>query len=327
MKKWWFLILLISCQSVVKKMPSINGVCLVAPRSPITTEALQPVRDVYSNWVAVVPYAFSAADGQIHYREDSRWWGEGVSGITQTIACAKASGLKVMLKPHVWVQGQGWAGDFTLNNEQAWQQWEKSYAQYISIMTHIADSMQVEMLCIGTEYKHAVVERPAFWRSLIDTVRAHYNGKLTYAANWDNYENVTFWDQLDYIGIDAYFPLCEERTPDEATLLEAWEDPMEDIKSMHEKYNKPILFTEYGYRSMDYTSQGHWNFKEDEMPANMEAQKNAYAALYQAFWGEPWFAGGFLWKWFAAQEVDEGPAGYSPQNKPALEVVKQTYGR
>ena len=53
--------------------------------------------------------------------------------------------------------------------------------------------------------------------------RAVYKGKLTYAANWDGeFEEVAFWDALDVIGVQAYFPLTEERVPSVTKLTQAW---------------------------------------------------------------------------------------------------------
>ena len=48
------------------------------------------------------------------------------------------------------------------------------------------------------------------WRLIIATVRRYFEGTLTYAANWTDYEKVPFWDALDVIGIQAYFPLLED---------------------------------------------------------------------------------------------------------------------
>ena len=308
----------------------LNGVCLVAPPDPLSPEDMLPVQEIGANWVAVVPYAFSYGDGdpRISYNNARQWWGERKEGVVATIQYAHDAGLNVMLKPHVWVRGQGWPGDFTLDSEEKWQQWEKEYASYLSTITQIADSMNVAMLCIGTEYRHAVVERPAFWKHLIHEIRQTYSGKLTYAANWDNFEKIAFWGELDYIGIDAYWPLCERRTPTFATLAEGWEAPFQQIKGIHQQYQKPVLFTEYGYESRDYVARGHWQSSEEGV-VNMEAQRRAYQVLYDTFWDQPWFAGGFLWKWFPNHEEAGGDdhTGYTPQNKPALAVIKKTYQR
>lgn len=51
-------------------------------------------------------------------------------------------------------------------------------------------------------------------RRLIRQIRRVYHGPLTYAANWSGeYKQIRFWDALDYVGIQAYFPLRHGRQP------------------------------------------------------------------------------------------------------------------
>jgi hypothetical protein len=188
------------------------------------------------------------------------------------------------------------------------------------------------MYCIGTEYRKAVVQRPDFWSGLIKEVRAIYDGKLTYAANWDNYENVAFWDELDYIGVDAYFPLSDQKSPDAAHLIEEWEPVKRKLKIFSSRHERPILFAEFGYQSIDHTADVHWKYEQDgrdERGLNLQAQSEAYQALFETFWDEPWFAGGFLWKWFAGHPERGGPTDkrYTPQNKPAEKTIRRWYGR
>jgi len=92
------------------------------------------------------------------------------------------------------------------------------------------------------------------WRQLITKIRQQYKGKLTYAANFDNYHNVSFWDQLDFMGINAYFKLREWKSDSIASplypeLLASWQSIFQDIKNFQDtlKINKPVLFTELGY--------------------------------------------------------------------------------
>ena len=89
-------------------------------------------------------------------------------------------------------------------------------------MVDIAIQNKIELFCIGTELNISVVKREKFWRKLIQNIRSRYNGKLSYCSNWDRYEEVGFWEELDYIGISAYFPLCEEINPTKESLMEAW---------------------------------------------------------------------------------------------------------
>lgn len=312
------------------KESMLRGVNLVATPQEIHPEDLKPIKDIGANWVAVVPYAFSRPNQpQIHFDVEKQWWGERKAGVITTITHAKSLGLKVMLKPHVWVSGQGWPGDFTLSNDEDWKIWESQYEQYIFSFIPLADSLEVEMICIGTEFRQASAQRPKFWQGLIEKLRNRYKGKLTYAANWDEFEDITFWEQLDYIGIDAYFPLSKEKTPSVEKLVKEWKKPLQSIQEVHEQTGKPVIFTEYGYQSIDYTASEHWNLNHQQLRPNMEAQSRAFEALYKTFWEEPWFAGGFIWKWFP----DHSKAGgitdkeHSPQNKPVEAIIKKWYGR
>lgn len=311
-----------------KKEEKINGVNFVGPPQPIQADRLRSIRKINANWVAIVPYAFSR-EGQpfVHYNNSRQWWGERKEGVVATIQYAQSLGFRVMLKPHVWIMGQGWAGNFELKNEKDWQAWEKDYEAYILAYAKIADSMKVDLLCIGTEYRKAVVSRAGFWQSLISKTRELYPGKLTYAANWDNYQAITFWEQLDFIGIDAYFPICPHKTPRADSLVGYWSTEKDNIRKLHARYHLPVIFTEYGYQSVDYTAGDHWKLSKDTLSVNLQAQANAYEGLYRSFWKEDWFAGGFLWKWHARNDEAGGPdcKRFTPQNKPAASVISSWY--
>src|SRR5258707_524913 len=108
--------------------------------------------------------------------------------------------------------------------------------------------------CVGVELKGATTwEQEKNWRNLIKDVRAIYKGPLPYAANWDEYENVAFWDVLDYVGIDAYFPLTDHYNASKEQLVEAWEARANSLEGWLKKtgLKQPILFTELGYPSVD----------------------------------------------------------------------------
>ena len=65
---------------------------------------------------------------------------------------------------------------------------ETSYKDYILTYAKAAEELNAEMLCIGTELEQFVIERPNFWKKLIREIRNVYKGKLTYAANWDEFK-------------------------------------------------------------------------------------------------------------------------------------------
>jgi hypothetical protein len=306
----------------------INGVNLVGTSHKVDAVDLSDIELIKADWVSVVPYAFSnPGRPEIYFNTKNQWWGERREGVASLSSSIRLNDMKIMIKPHVWVKGEGWPGNFELQTDEEWLIWENEYGEYILGFAGLAESLEAEIFCIGTEYRKAAVNRVSFWRDLILQVRKVYNGKITYAANWDNYDNISFWDQLDYIGIDAYFPLSRSRTPSVKELVNAWDPIKNDLKKFSEKHNKPILFTEYGYQSCDYNCSGHWDLENKAMHVNMISQRNAYSAFYKTFWDKEWVAGGFLWKWYPEMSTAGGSLHkeYTPQNKPAQEIVKKYY--
>lgn len=313
-----------------EKLPSrINGVSFVASSLELEEKFVQPIVDIHANYAAIMPFGFieSLDHPEIFYNSDRQWFGETMEGAKQYIAELHKKEIKVMLKPHIWV----WHGEFTgmlkMANEEDWKSFELSYEKFIMDFAILAETEKVDMFCIGTELESFIVHRPEYWVQLITKIRGIYHGKLTYAANWDEYKRVSFWEYLDYIGVDAYFPIAMSQTPtiDEAKLgWVRWKTEMEKIS---DKTGKKIIFTEYGYRSVDFAGKEPWQATREMKSLNFESQKNLLQALYEEVWNEPWFAGGFLWKWFVDGERVDGTKDtqFSPQNKPAAEVVKRYY--
>lgn len=310
-----------------KNQVKISGVSLVSPPRQIESSRLGEISRINADWVAVIPYGFSRiAEPAVSYDHERQWWGEKTAGTCELINFAKKNGLKVMLKPHVWVMGQGWTGDYDLDSEEKWQKWETDFTKYILTHAQIADSLGVELLCIGTEYRTPAKERPDFWRGLVRKIREVYQGQLTYASNWDNFENIDWWDEVDYIGIDSYFPLADGDSPSIAEMKHGWEPIKRNLSKFSEKWDKQILFTEYGFQSVNGGAGKHWEVDKSEENANMEVQSKAYQATFEMIWEEPWFAGGFLWKWHL---TNKGPqrnrTRFTPQGKPAEEVIAKWY--
>lgn len=313
--------------NISKKLTSINGVNFVAPSKEIDNQWTKDLNQINASWTALIPYAFSRTSlPQVNYEPNRQYWGESLVGIKANVKQAHDAGLKVMIKPQVWMQ-RGWIGDFDLNTEEEWKIWEADYEKYIMYFAKLGADENVEMICLGTEYRNAVKKRPAFWVKLIKDVRIIYKGKLTYCANWDDYKDVSFWKDLDFVGISGYFPLSEAQTPSVADLEKAWKPVKEQLYQFSKQTGKPILFTEYGYRSMDQAAWRSWELEYQERPINNQAQANAYEALYKTFWNQNWFAGGFAWKWYSSfRRLDpSNNHDWTPQNKKAQEIMAKYY--
>lgn len=310
----------------IPDVEKMAGFSLEMPPDSIPPNSMEGIVELGGKWVALIPYSIiREGEAEVEYNHNGMWWGESLVGTSECIKMANKSGLKTMLKTHVWIIGQGWPGKFDLKSEAEWLMWESTYRSYILEFAKVAQEQKVDLFCIGTEFRIAVVKREQFWRKLIKEVREIYKGEITYASNWDNYQNVNFWNELDYIGTDAYFPLSKHKEPNLQKLLSGWKKEGDKLKAFSEKWKKQIIFTEYGFRSIDYPSAFHTKDKSKLKP-NMQNQKNAYQAFFQTIWKEDWFLGGFLWKWQFRDEIGgENDTDYTPQNKPAANVIQKYY--
>lgn len=302
----------------------------MAQHDSIAIDYVKPIANINANWVSIVTYVYGAMDTpEIGYDLKMQRWGETESGIRHSIRLAKKNGMKVMLKPSVWFPDWGWPGDYLPDDAVEWAKWESNYLDYILWIAQICQEEGVEMLCVATEHKKIAITDPNCWRRIINQVKIVYNGPLTYAANWDSFDKITFWDALDYIGVDAYFPLSEEATPSVPSLQKAWQAPKQRIKAFAQQFDLPVLFTEFGYKSVDSAMGKQWLIQEidDAVPANHQAQINGYDAIFKEFWDENWFNGGFIWQWKAYHEYEGGlnNNNYTPQNKPASDFVSDWY--
>lgn len=311
------------------KVEKKNGVSFVASRDSITQKHVDPIVHLNANYASVMPFGFirDLEHPEVVFDSKRQWFGETREGVKQYIETLKKQRIKIMLKPQIWV----WRGEFTglikMKSEDEWKQLEDTYSNFILTYAQVAQNTHAEVFCIGTELESFVVNRPDFWKDLIFKLRTVYKGKLTYAANWNEYTKVPFWDQLDYIGIDAYFPLSDKQTPSVQDCKDGWMLHKTEIKTYSEKFNKPIVFTEFGYRSVDYTAKAPWESDMELGEVNLEAQLNATHALFDEFWNESWFAGGFIWKWFHNDEKSGGQNDnqFTPQNKPVEEIIRKYY--
>lgn len=326
MKKTFF-VLLLSLLSTYSQQ-KMNGVSFVASNTPVSIEAIQPVLNLNANWVALMPFGFMKTESEtnIQYNSNRQWWGETKIGVSKTALAFHQQKIKTMLKPQIWIPNGGFTGHIEMKSEFEWIAFEKNYEKFILDYANVAQDNDFELFCIGTELNNFVVKRPDFWKQLIIKIKTIYKGKLTYAENWDTYKKVSFLLSLDYIGIDAYFPLSKEKTPTITDLETAWKPIKKEIKNLSSQFKKPILFTEFGYQSKDFTAALPWEHNNNN-GLNLIAQNNSLNAIFNQFWKEKWFAGGFLWKWYDNHSQSGGftDKDYTIQNKPSEKIVKTIF--
>lgn len=310
---------------------NIKGLNFVAPPKEFAKNPMDEVKEINAEWIAVIPYAFTRKNQpSVRYNTSNwQWWGERPEGAKETIRLAKEKGIKILLKPQVYIPGS-WPGGLDFSSSD-WELWEDSYKDYIMTFAKLAQEMNAEMFCVGTEFKISTRDRSQFWEDLISDIKKVYTGKLTYASNWDEYKHITFWKELDFIGIDAYFPLVDSSNPSVKEVVKAWNPIISELHDLYEKWDKKILFTEFGYLSVDRCTFNNWELEANikSHPVNQEAQSNALDGLFSALWDQECWAGGFLWKWYPNKQGNVGyhDRDYTPQGKLAEITVRDWYAR
>jgi len=323
--------------SISTMIPKQRGVCLVAMPHPIEESDFLPLLMNNIQWINQTPFAFQREHDSPelkYFTDDYVWWGERDIGIETTTAMAKELGIKSLLKPHIWMHANHsgkWRAEIGMKNEQDWQKWFSQYRQFILHHARLAQKTGIEVLCIGTELLTTVQEREADWRQLISEVRQVYRGKLTYAANWhQEFEVVSFWDQLDYIGIQAYFPLTDQENPSLQDLMRGWKPYLSKIEQLQQKYQKPVIFTEIGYKNGSDAAIQPWKWNNSTSGSDeegLQTQAVCYEAFFRTFWDKEWFAGVYFWKWFP--NPDKVPhfeeRDFTPQQRPAEKILAKWF--
>ncbi|MBD3379304.1 MAG: hypothetical protein GF408_02460 [Candidatus Omnitrophica bacterium] len=249
--------------------------------------------------------------------------------LVHAIKKAQANGLKVMLKPHIdLINNSGnlyHRADIGFAREKDWREWFDSYSKFILHYARIAEATGVNIFCVGTELSFTTQKNDLWEKKVIFPVREIYKGKLIYAANWDNYSMVEFWDELDYVGIDAYFPLTAEPDPSVSELSRGWKRWQHELAGWQSYIGKPVIFTEIGYPSAAHAGYEPWKSGYTGN-ADPELQARCYKAFFNTVWGSPWLKGVYWWKWDTSVYAGgKNNRQFTPQNKPAEKILKENY--
>jgi hypothetical protein len=240
------------------------------------------------------------------------------NAIIHAVNKAHALGMKVMLKPHVDVKTGQWRGDIIPSKD-----WFASYKNYLIHYARLASQYNIELFCIGTELVNTTTSNwQSEWEDIIKEIRGIFSGPLVYGANWNEYKTVDFWNKLDFIGIDAYFPLTAKKDPAKEELITAWRTHALEIDKWlkDNKINNPVIFTEIGYCSADGTNIQPWNVLSNlsEKYIDQQEQADCLDALLVVCSRYHWFKGLYWWNYFPQERWS--PLGYTIRGKKAEEV-------
>jgi hypothetical protein len=241
---------------------------------------------------------------------------------------ARKLGLYVMLKPHLDLNSDDahWRGDIGtgFTTEDEWAAWFEAYEAMIVHYAALAEDHEIEQFCLGTELA-GTSKREAEWRAVIDAVRDVYSGDLVYASNHGEEISIAWWDALEYIGVDAYYALTSSYNPTLDDLKAALRMRLNRLKTLSQRFDRPIVITEIGYRSVDGANREPWVWGT-QGGVDLHEQAICYRAFLESVWGQPWLAGIYWWNWDTdPDQGGEQDTGFTPHDKPAEEILQAYY--
>jgi hypothetical protein len=284
-------------------------------------DLLKEIRELGATHVAVV-WVWWQEDVHAVEIAPHPGWSATDAQILETLRAAADLGLSVTAFPIVRLMSgdpKQWRGRIAPEDEDRW------WAAYETFILHAAVAAQsagVDRLCIGSELLSREHQRQR-WLHLIDRLRLRApDMELLYSANWDHYEAVSFWDAVDVVGLTAYWELTRDADASKAELVAAWGPVRRALRAWSGRMQRPFIFTEVGYPSLDGGAMFPWN---ETRTANVdqEEQRRAYQAFMEAWDGAKELEGVYFWNWFGFGGPSDG--NYTPRGKPAAEVVRSWY--
>ena len=289
---------------------------------------LQLVPGLGADWVAIIVTLYQDTGTSTTQYNDLTKTPSDVS-LTTIIGLAHSLGLKVLLKPHLGVLDGTNHQDIHPSDVNAWfQSWNQNMLHY----AQLAAQTNVEMFWIGGELD-TMDGYATNWRQIVSDVRGVYSGPLVYGSSqkMQHFMTITWWDAVDYAGIDAYFPLATQtNNPTLEDLNASWATEIKFLNTWQATINKPVIFTEIGYSSIVGANVNPaitiQQINAQDIPIDLNLQDLLYTSMFQKLYAIPWFRGMFIWFWPTKTNL-QGPndRGFSPQGKPAQDVLTQWY--
>ncbi|MEQ9500665.1 MAG: hypothetical protein RIT81_27590 [Deltaproteobacteria bacterium] len=318
------LVALFASPAEAKELPFMKGMTVSCPGygrvwgAPPMQASLEELRGLGVEWVAIHPYARVRRDGSIQYTpaEETGYLGGAVK-------IAAAEKMKLFWKPHLAYWGSfEWRGAITFDSEAEWKRFFASYERWIVDQARFAAKHRVPVFAVGTEYK-ATSGREASWRKIIAAVRKVYDGQITYAANWDEYRAVKFWDAVDLIGVQAYFPVGDEQ-PTKRAIDAAWDQHLLDLAHLSRTTKRPVVFTELGYPRSTHAAAEPWKPATDGSTSAIALRTMLMDSALERIAKAPHVRGVFWWKWLPSGSFFQ--SDFSMRDDEAREVLKRRWG-
>lgn len=212
-----------------------------------------------------------------------------------------------------------WRGTIRPGNVDQW------FAEYSAIMlpyASLAEDVNAYSFIIGVEL-NSMEKYTAKWSTLIAGAREAFGGKLSYSGNQGFNRNMP-WEELDYVGIDAFFELT---TPDFGAtaddMLKSAQTWVEWTQRVVAPVGLPIVLAEVGSASQQNAHKKSWLWNHNRV-IDLEDQRAYYEAMCKAW--RPIVRGIYWWNFTLVQPLDAASDGsFTSWGKPAEVAMAACY--
>ncbi len=271
--------------------------------------------------------------------------------LASAVAKAHSLSMKVLLQPHLLTSPTGIAaGRQSWSGEASFNRMLDGYERFIEHYALLAELLDIEILCFGTELlgamdfvpdrrrrnvNHELIDaKRARWIAMIERTRGCFGGALTYAVPSSNrgfaIRDFELWEHFDFVAAALFQPLDREswRTSDDVGRLE---EQLMALSDRARAVDRPLLILPIGFpaslrAAIDPKAPGR-----DGGGVYMDRQAKLYRALGRALSsarerGD--LAGAYLWS-FSTNPSQAGPAdaGFTPLGKLAERWLPTIFGQ
>ncbi|HME52090.1 MAG TPA: hypothetical protein VKM55_07720 [Candidatus Lokiarchaeia archaeon] len=283
-------------------------------------EDFQEMRAAGVEWVAINDqwYQSNLTSQDIHPSPA----GDSIENLSDAFSYARSIGLHIFYKPMLQIESGEWQNWIVYTPA-----WMAAYTTWIVSRATFAAQSGVELFSIGCEMGSMQGHSDAV-RAMIAEVRAVYHGLITYAANYDGFWNIDWYDAIDVIGADMYPPMLFTYSPPLEDLIQFWNGLYNRLQALSSKWNRPILFTEIGAQALEGANMSPSQDKFCDQQ-DVGGLINMYKSVFQSkLWTAPWFKGVYWWVWDNYEPDPAHPerdTQFSPEIPAVLATITAEY--
>ena len=246
--------------------------------------------------------------------------------LRRTFRQAKDLQLRIMFFPTINLRAEAanatwWRGNI---RPEHWDLWWRNYTAFNVHLAAIAQEEGVEWYSVGTEMA-STHPFPDQWRALVAEVRKVYHGKITYSVNFDSHDSFTFGDCLDVIGMNTYDPIAKyDEYPSPDQIRDAWWWIVYKARTLHARFDRPVMITEVGYPSVAHAHVGPWDFRSGK-PRDLALQNLLVSGALDVL--RNWSDGAAVFYYLYGENINIKPVGgpedrsYAVWGKPAEKTL------